>query len=70
MVVILIGRSAPIGVSQLHTLPLHSKNMISDNKLDFQLNFIFYLLDNSECRIKDEDTIVCLFQLRFAIIYK
>jgi len=41
--------------------------MISDNKLDFQLNFTFYLLDNSECRIKDEDTIVCLFQLRFAI---
>jgi len=33
------------------------------------LNFTFILLYNSECRIKNEDTIVgfCLFWLRFAI---
>jgi len=43
---------------------------ISDNKLQtFSWISLFILLYNSECRIKDEDTIVgfCLFLLRFAI---
>jgi len=44
--------------------------MISDNKLQtFSWISPFILLYNSECRVKDEDTIVgfCLFSLRFAI---
>jgi len=45
-------------------------DMISDNKLQtFSWISSFILLYNSECRIKDEDTIVgfCLLWLRFAI---